>query len=1746
MKQFTKGLASLYDVSPIDIPEGFYVYALNGMYSEKKGTVTNEPGFTERITFPGKINGIIETPRYPVVMVKNATTGISSIGFANLDTNTFDVIISDTTLGFALPFDLEKPITGEAEFNYKNELCIAFTNGNAFPMFLNCDKPDVTTLTDLNLFPIFKSGVVDATLIEGGSLEAAAYYAAIKLGKEDGTNTGYFQISDVMIVAGAATDILDKAIQVTLTGLDISYDNVTVCIIRKKGGILTCNEMAPVQIPQSGNTNVVYSGEQITTAITLEEVLVPRKVYKRVQDMGQLNGALYLLGVDDEEELFMQKYANLVKVEVTSKLIDVNSPDPKHTSGKERGLGHSEVYALYIAYERTSGGYTQAYHLPGRRPSNTDSQIITLPNGSTGPRYQVEDRIENVDTGARTCSTGVWVNMDELYPDNEHFDSSAIGGVNLRNQPVAHHRMPSIKWCKEYFYSADIKYGQNMLDMLGIKISNIVIPQEYKDKLTGKYQLFFAKKTVNNMTVLGQSLLLYGAKNFRNGYVSTGGNFYSEYALRNGNAGRLNITPEVVRFHAFDMLVNKPQTSPDYLQTELKLGITNIASTPGIYFEDQTRTGDPKNESIIGYKLDYTKDGNIPTHQRNYIKVKDRLYLPNNLVLDRYENTYLEAAVVMKAEGSLLVTATEGQNVQVHNNGTGRQFAVRKEDTFLTSAMVLRRNCYAPFTSQPLVRMGIGTGVTTFYGGDTFISDYTFHTNGWFSPRDDFNSGTGQRNKQGTRTIRRFVCETAANLYARYEDLSNKYSHYYPKRAIKDQDPDNYILFFDADQDPNQFAYHKDSNSLNDLLSVKIWSPTDRTESEHPFRIHRNGKMDRQSKKRSWRTSLPLDYYELQKNMGKPVKVYGMQDRLLIHHENALFVTQDKTKLESDVLSITLGSGDIFQFEPQATASAKLGTAGTQHKLACVQTPYGYMFVDSKSGDVFLTNVGSAPENLNSLFNRFFQKFLRIKETNVFTGNGYTIGYDHENGRFLLTAKSIRLKNGLSQEISFKLYEDTQAFLQSLAVNDIIYKDGKYLKFLGIYNGTQPYDCPALPEPVCSNQVLNAGVADINSEVTFSSSSYNATEFFITSGNSDALFSLSQIGTTLKLKFTRRPTVDGPRVLTLKAQNGVNYCNFTVTVNFTAVDVVGGNGFSTSIAETATPGTVVGTVTVNNTASVFTITSPETHPFTVVQTSATEAEVRVASALDYETDPAWEVTVEATTGYGNISLPVYVAVTNVNEAPNVTSRTLEIFDTTPVDSVITTVVINDDTTQSNELVRQVIEESSPGKLVLNADNEVILTEAAVIGESYTMTIRIFDNEGLFSDLVIAVTVVMDPANIKFRPSGHTCATVCPSGFIPTPDDSQCYRTLNTTSVPPSSPGSAGLAVRRTDPAYNNDGMRVYKVGEFNSNGTALNGAASYTLVDSLARPFWRNNNTTNGRLNGCGVWRKNACLDPTFLDTAWEYIGFSRTFNLSVAKTVYIGMAADNLCKVKINGATFIQQVGDDTSPDSGPATGINFNYWHIYPVALSAGTHIIELLALNQGSQAIMGLEIYDNSEAQILAANSEGELTFLFSTKDMNCQPFNNGTTAGYSCADPTYSLNTAEAPPICTKVEYTPKVPGGDGATITNVQVIDDRTETVLATYPNDGTTRYYQSIPIPIYPLISGSSLCGGATVLYHSALQQSTLRKNNCTEGLGSLVTYNVQDGKYFSIVSQAAANALATADLAANAQTYANTKGTCQ
>jgi hypothetical protein len=69
---------------------------------------------------------------------------------------------------------------------------------------------------------------------------------------------------------------------------------------------------------------------------------------------------------------------------------------------------------------------------------------------------------------------------------------------------------------------------------------------------------------------------------------------------------------------------------------------------------------------------------------------------------------------------------------------------------------------------------------------------------------------------------------------------------------------------------------------------------------------------------------------------------------------------------------------------------------------------------------------------------------------------------------------------------------------------------------------------------------------------------------------------------------------------------------------------------------------------------------------------------------------------------------------------------------------------------------------------------------------------------------------------------------------------------------------------------------------------------------------------------------------------------------------------------------------------------------------------------------------------------------------------------------------------------------------------------------------------------------------GSCTFYYNAAQSQTFTRNNCASGfVGGLVTYTVPANTYSATTSQADANQLATNDMNANGQNYANANGTC-
>jgi hypothetical protein len=194
-------------------------------------------------------------------------------------------------------------------------------------------------------------------------------------------------------------------------------------------------------------------------------------------------------------------------------------------------------------------------------------------------------------------------------------------------------------------------------------------------------------------------------------------------------------------------------------------------------------------------------------------------------------------------------------------------------------------------------------------------------------------------------------------------------------------------------------------------------------------------------------------------------------------------------------------------------------------------------------------------------------------------------------------------------------------------------------------------------------------------------------------------------------------------------------------------------------------------------------------------------------------------------------------------------------------------------------------------------------------------------------------------------------------------------------------------------AYATDGVRLYSSGyDTYTSWNTISGGGAYTGT------FWTNPIAANktGRLNYTGLWSSNSL---TYLGTG------TLTFNITASSntTYYFGIGCDNLASVYLNDNLIITQPSVENA-------GANYKYWHIYPVNITAGTHTVKMLGENvgvpsPGNPASMGIEIYNNTEAQIsasIASTPNGSsipsgINVVYSSKDHLTEGSFSNTTDG-----------------------------------------------------------------------------------------------------------------------------------------------------
>ena len=102
-------------------------------------------------------------------------------------------------------------------------------------------------------------------------------------------------------------------------------------------------------------------------------------------------------------------------------------------------------------------------------------------------------------------------------------------------------------------------------------------------------------------------------------------------------------------------------------------------------------------------------------------------------------------------------------------------------------------------------------------------------------------------------------------------------------------------------------------------------------------------------------------------------------------------------------------------------------------------------------------------------------------------------------------------------------------------------------------------------------------------------------------------------------------------------------------------------------------------------------------------------------------------------------------------------------------------------------------------------------------------------------------------------------------------------------------------------------------------------------------------------------------------------------------------------------------------------ATQWSHTHWHVFEVVLNTGVNVIEVMFRNTGCIGCFGMEIYQATQAQLIAMATRQELqaVTIFSTATKVGSEFQLGTSLGYSCPEGFVLEFCSNGNPMCSRV-------------------------------------------------------------------------------------------------------------------------------
>lgn len=316
------------------------------------------------------------------------------------------------------------------------------------------------------------------------------------------------------------------------------------------------------------------------------------------------------------------------------------------------------------------------------------------------------------------------------------------------------------------------------------------------------------------------------------------------------------------------------------------------------------------------------------------------------------------------------------------------------------------------------------------------------------------------------------------------------------------------------------------------------------------------------------------------------------------------------------------------------------------------------------------------------------------------------------------------------------------------------------------------------------------------------------------------------------------------------------------------------------------------------------------------------------------------------------------------------------------------------------------------------------------------------------------SITIDNANASFTTCEECNSCGCPPGYTKIGNNCQKITTVPAIRNPIIYSTQQGSI----DNFYGNLGTNFYSnISALPFPLTSVISPDRFQDASAVNVPFV--NNTTGvwggpvgSRLNTIGIWSN---LAPNPIN---EWVGFVECVNIPTSKTYCIGIGGDDNVRIKIDGVLVV-------IANIGP---FDFNYWHVFEINLTAGTHILTIEGYNTGGPAAFGAEIYNTTSAilQTFTTVTQVQTATIFTTfNNRKDGTFETGESSGYSCS-PGYTLNTCGISPVCSLVETVPFVECSPTFLVTDCSGEQEPyyTNTNLSSYIND---TYKTCIPTITY-------------------------------------------------------------------------------